>query len=190
MNLHYLTRRMLGRPTCVLGLSAQLTSDARVWNIGGPSDRIRVGERSVIKGELLVFPHGGRIEIGDWCFVGQGTRLWSGASITIGNRVMIAHNVNVFDNLTHPLQAEARHAHFRSIVTSGHPTVIELGDKPITIADDAWIGAGATILRGVTIGVGSIVGAASLVSDDVPAYCVVAGNPAKVIKHLERTTGA
>lgn len=56
-------------------------------------------------------------------------------------------------------------------------------DADIVIEDDVWIGAGAIVLKGVTIGEGSVIGAGSVVTKDVPPYAVVAGNPAKVIKY-------
>lgn len=58
--------------------------------------------------------------------------------------------------------------------------------KPIRICRGVWIGAGATVLPGVTIGKHAIVGAASVVTKDVPDYAVVAGNPARVIKMLDK----
>ncbi len=58
-------------------------------------------------------------------------------------------------------------------------------EKPVVIEDDVWIGSRVTILPGVTIGRGSVVGAAAVVTKDVPPYSVVAGNPAKVVKTRE-----
>lgn len=182
MNLHILMRRLMGRATCVAHSTAQFAASARIINILGQSTSIRIGAHSVVKGELLVFAHGGEIRIGDWCYVGEGTRLWSGRSIIVGDRVMISHGVNVFDNLTHPLAPAARHAHFRHIVEHGHPQRIDLEDAPVRIEDDAWIAAGAIILRGTTIGRGAIVGAGSVVTCDVAPMTVVAGNPARVIQ--------
>jgi acetyltransferase-like isoleucine patch superfamily enzyme len=138
----------------------------------------------MILGELLTFAHGGRIQIGTWCYIGEGTRIWSAARILIGDRVLIAHNVNIFDSLTHPVSASARHRQFQMIVTSGHPKEIDLGEQEITIGSDAWIGANAIILRGVTIGTGGIVGAGAVVTRNVPAYTIVAGNPAHPIREL------
>ena len=184
MNFHYLIRRLVGRATCVKDATTRLESSARILNITGDSQRIRLGPHTVIKGELLTFPHGGHILMGQWCYVGEGTRIWSGACITIGDRVMIAHNVNVFDNMTHPLFPAERHEHFRHICEKGHPAAIDLGDQPIRIEDDAWIAAGASILKGVTIGRGAIVSTGSVVTKDVPPMCVVAGNPAQIICQL------
>jgi acetyltransferase-like isoleucine patch superfamily enzyme len=185
MNLHLLTRRLLGRATCVAGPGARIAPGARIINIGGRSELIRIGASSIVEGELLVFAHGGRIAVGDWCFIGPGTRIWSGSAIEIGHRVLVSHGVNIFDNLTHPVSPRDRHAHFRHIATQGHPRDIDLGDRPVRIEDDAWIAAGATVLRGVRIGRGAIVGAAAVVTRDVPDYAVVAGNPARVVRMLE-----
>lgn len=55
---------------------------------------------------------------------------------------------------------------------------------PITVEDDCWIGAGAILLPGVTIGHGSVIGAGSVVNKDIPANCVAAGNPCRVIRRL------
>jgi acetyltransferase-like isoleucine patch superfamily enzyme len=100
---------------------------------------------------------------------------------------MISHDVNIFDNTTHPIDAAARHEHFRAIYGRGHPTDIALDDSPVTIGDDAWIGAGAAVLKGVTIGAGAIVAARAVVTRDVAPYTLVGGNPARVIRELERS---
>ena len=103
-----------------------------------------------------MFAHGGYIDLGDWCYVGEQARIWSAGSITIGDRVLIAHAVNIFDNLTHPIRAADRHAQFTKIANEGHPRDISLGERPVKIGDDAWIGAGAFVLRGVTVGTGAM----------------------------------
>jgi acetyltransferase-like isoleucine patch superfamily enzyme len=71
------------------------------------------------------------------------------------------------------------------IATCGHPKQIDLGERAIHIGSDAWIGANVTILRGVTIGQAAVVGAGSVVTKDVPAYTMVAGNPARPIRELK-----
>ena len=60
-------------------------------------------------------------QVGEWCYVGEGTRIWSAASIEIGNRVLISHSVNIFDSLTHPLQAAARHEQVKQIFEQAIP---------------------------------------------------------------------
>jgi acetyltransferase-like isoleucine patch superfamily enzyme len=162
---------------------------ARIRNIRGNSDYIAIGANSVIRGELMTFGHGGEIRIGEWCYVGEGTRIWSAGSIEIGNRVLISHSANVFDNLTHPLDAAERHQQVRQIFRSGHPRNISLDERPVKICDDAWIGAGAIILGGVTVGEGGVVAAGAVVTKDVLPYSIVAGNPAEFIRKLPSNAG-
>ncbi|SDN36427.1 DapH/DapD/GlmU-related protein [Afipia sp. GAS231] len=184
MNIHYLIQRLIGRATCVMHEDAVLAWSARIRNIRGESRAIVVGRHTRIRGELLTFAHGGEITIGEWCYVGEGTRIWSAASIAIGDRVLISHAANIFDSLTHPIRAADRHEQTREIYQSGHPRQISLGESPVRICDDAWIGAGAFVLRGVVVGEGAVVAAGAVVTKDVPPYTIVAGNPAVVVREL------
>ncbi len=185
MNFDYWARRLSGRATCVIGRGAKLTPSARIRNIRRDSQCIRIGSHTLVAGELLVFAHGGNISIGEWCYIGEGARVWSSGDIVIGDRVLIAHNVNIFDSLTHPLNARQRHAQFRAIMLAGHPDSIDLGERPVKVGSDVWIGANTCVLRGVTIGEGAIVGAGSVVTHDIPPFTIAAGNPARVISELK-----
>jgi len=148
------------------------------------AESILVGANTHIKGQLLTFGHGGKIEIGDYCYVGEQSHIWSAQSISIGNRVLIAHNVNIFDSLTHPIDPAKRHQQFKNIITTGHPLTIDLEEKPVLIENDVWISCMAIILPGVRIGEGSIVAAGSVVTKDIEPGCLVGGNPATVIKRI------
>lgn len=148
---------------------------------------IQIGDNCHIRGELLVFRHSGQIRIGNWVYIGPRSSLWSSSEsgITIGNRVLISMNVHIHDTDGHPVDAEARFHQTQSILCRGHPAKIsDITAYPIHIGDDAWIGNGAIILKGVSIGEGAIVGAMSVVTHDVPAKCIVAGNPARIIRFL------
>lgn len=180
-----LLHRLRRRRTLVLGKSARLARTARVYNLGPSDDCITVGDGSIVRGELLRFAHGGKIVIGSMCYIGEGSRIWSGCAITLGDHVLVAHNVSIFDNLTHPLEWRERRRHFAAIARIGHPTHIDLGDRPVTIGDDAWIGANAIILRGITIGQRAIVAAGAVVTQDVAADTIVAGNPARPVRTLD-----
>lgn len=147
-------------------------------------ESITVGANTHVRGQLLTFGHGGKIKIGDYCYVGEHSHIWSAHSIRIGNRVLIAHNVSIFDNITHPFDPAKRHQHFNNIITSGHPLSIDLEEKPVLIKNDVWISCMTVILPGVTIGEGSIVAAGSVVTKDIEPGCLVAGNPAKFIKKV------
>ncbi len=155
-----------------LAPTATIGPEGVVENFAGSSERIVVGEHSYIRGRLLTYGHGGRITMGEWCYVGVRSEIWSMDSITIGDRVLIAHDVNIHDGTAHSLDAQQRHAHFRQIRESGHPLTPEalpgVSWAPIVIEDDVWISFGVTILQGVHIGAGSVIAAQSVVTKDVP----------------------
>jgi acetyltransferase-like isoleucine patch superfamily enzyme len=157
------------RHSAAIAPGARFLSGGSVSNIAGRPERISVGSGSRIAGQLLVFRHGGTIRIGEWCYVGEGSRVWSASRIGIGNRVLISHGVNVHDCDSHSLDAEARHRQFRAIAVSGHPQEREdIDSRPIDIEDDVWIGFNAIVLKGSRIGARTIVAAGSIVMGDVP----------------------
>lgn len=159
----------------------------RIVNAQNDPERIVIGMHSYITGaELLVFRHGGRIEIGSHCFVGPGTRIWSAASIKIGDRVLISHNVNIHDNNSHPIDPILRHQDFVHLCAKGYPSEANYNEKPITIGDDAWIGYNSIIMKGVSIGKCAIIGAGTTVTEDVPDYAVVVGSPQRIIKYSNK----
>jgi acetyltransferase-like isoleucine patch superfamily enzyme len=164
--------RVLGTEVCRLGVGSVLLPESEVNNLSGNADHIRVGQNSHIRGRLLTYGHGGEISIGDWCYVGVRTEIWSMESVVIGNRVLISHDVNIHDGTGHSMHPLERHKHFRHVIEKGHPrTALDLpGVKsaPVIIEDDVWISFGVTILRGVRIGRRSVIAAASVVTQDVP----------------------
>jgi acetyltransferase-like isoleucine patch superfamily enzyme len=168
-----------------LHLTAVLYPTASVHLQGRPENCIVVGANTHIRGELLVFGHGGRISIGDYCYVGEQTRIWSATSIEIGNRVLISHLCTIMDNLTHPIDKDARHRQYRHIIERGFPDDDDLGENPVVIEDDALIGCHCVILRGVRIGAGAIIGAGSVVTSNVPAMTIYAGNPARFVRAVD-----
>jgi acetyltransferase-like isoleucine patch superfamily enzyme len=112
---------------------------------------------------------GADISVGRNVFINQNCTFYDLGGLDIANDVMIGPNV--------------------SLITSGHPiepckrrdAVIA---KPIAIERNVWIGAGATIIGGVTVGENSVVAAGSVVTKDVPANTLVGGNPARVIRSI------
>jgi maltose O-acetyltransferase len=152
---------------------ACLGPEGAIENFRGDPACIRLGQHSYCRGRLLIYGHGGQISIGDWCYIGVRSELWSMESIQVGNRVLIAHDVNIHDGTAHSLDPLERHRHFRQIIERGHPrTAAELPgvtSSPIVIEDDVWISFGVTILKGVRIGAGSVIAARSVVTKDVPA---------------------
>ena len=184
MNIKLDFLRFIKKLPCRTGKNVKFLSSASLNNILGNIDKIKIGSHSILAGELTLFGHGGSINIGEWCYVGGGTRIWSASSISIGDRVLIAHNVNIFDSLTHPINSEDRHKHFMAIATSGHPKILDLDEDPVILEDDVWVGANSIILKGVRIGAGSIIGAGAVVTKDVPSNVIAVGNPARVVREI------
>ncbi|HEY1549429.1 MAG TPA: acyltransferase, partial [Kofleriaceae bacterium] len=125
------------------------------------------------------------IAIGSSCYVGTGTRLWSGEQLRIGDHVFIAHNVTITDTNAHQIDAGERARHYERTVVAAQP--FEKGSietAPVAIGDHAWINFNVAILKGVTIGEGAIIGAGSVVTKHVPPYVLAAGNPARVVREL------
>lgn len=113
--------------------------------------------------------YGTNIYLGEKVYFNFDCVILDVCEVRIGNHVFIAPGVHIYA-ATHPLSAESRRTQ-------------EFG-KPVTIGNDVWIGGKAVICPGVTIGDRSVIGAGSVVTKDVPADVVVAGNPAKVIRTL------
>lgn len=169
-NFNYLAKVALGRPTCELAPGAKIGSKARILNPRDTSRYIRIGRQTFVNGELCVLPHGGDIEIGNGCYIDEGTRIWAGTSLKIEDDVIIGPNVNIFDNISHPLSATERKAHAISIFTVGHPRDMKglLLDKPITIGRGSTIGAGAFVLRGVVVSPCSLIPPGMVVTKNFP----------------------
>lgn len=112
------------------------------------------------------------LEVGDYVTIGRGTIISIKDTLLIGDYTLIGPYVQITDN---------NH-------TTKRPNLIKYQRatiKPIIIGQDCWIGSGAKILAGVTIGNGAVVGANAVVTKDVPPFAIVGGVPAKVIKFRE-----
>lgn len=167
--------------------AATFLPEARVHNFQDVPEAIQLGAGTHIRGELLVFPYGGRITMGQHCYLGEGSRIWSDHEVEIGDHVLIAHHVTITDTDGHELGAHERAASFQKLIQGGHPrTRPNVGGAPVRIGSYAWINHQSCILKGVTIGEGAVVGCGSVVTKDVPPYTLVAGNPAKPLRELPR----
>jgi len=167
---------------CVFDKGVQFIEGADISNMQNIPDNIAIGKNSVIHGQLMVFKHGGAINVGESCYVGKDSRIWSTEKISIGNNVLISHNVNIHDNNSHAFSAKKRRLEFVEVFSTGRPdNVSDVTSSPIVIGNDVWIGFNSIILKGVNIGDGAIVSPGAMVVSDVPSYSIVAGSPAKII---------
>jgi acetyltransferase-like isoleucine patch superfamily enzyme len=121
---------------------------------------------------LATWREGAILEVGANLAISGGV-ICAAHKVVIGDNVAIGANVTIVDADFHPLDAERR----RTLPSGGETA-------PVTIHESVFIGMNSLILKGVTIGQGSVVGAGSVVVKDVPAGVVVAGNPAKVVREL------
>ena len=174
-----INRMILKSHGVVFGKNIQIPSKVS-WLIRGA--RITIGDNfylssgngvnpiaSNLQADVYVEP-GATLTIGN--NVGMSsTRLWIHESARIGNNVKIGGCVLITDTDAHPMDYMARRSSNEG--TKSAPVVIE---------DDVWVGAHCIILKGVTIGARSIIGAGSVVTKSIPADCVAAGNPCRVIK--------
>ena len=101
------------------------------------------------------------------------TRMWIAKGLTVGDNVKIGANVLLMDTDAHQIDYLQRR--------EGRGPI---GVAPITIEDDVWIGGHCIVLKGVTIGARSVIGAGSVVTKSIPADCIAAGNPCRVVRQL------
>ena len=190
----YCKKRMLetAKENLQIDSSSHLSNSFSIrQDVPSVEQRLIIGKDCIIGGQFIFESSEGKITIGNHSFIGSSTFI-SRSSITIGNNVTIAWGSTIYDHDSHSLDYMERRkdiddelADLRSKQNMiAHKNWDVVKNKPIKICDDAWIGMNCIILKGVTIGEGAIVGAGSVVTKDVPAWTVVAGNPAKVVKTL------
>jgi acetyltransferase-like isoleucine patch superfamily enzyme len=127
----------------------------------------------------------GQVRIGDYGLL-NGAMIFCDAAVEIGDYALISWNVVFMDNRRLPWNPTERRHELRQAV-SRTPRRFEActEPQPIRIEANVWIGFNTCVMPGVTIGEGAIVGARSLVLDDVAPYTIVGGNPARFIRHLD-----
>lgn len=128
----------------------------------------------------------GRCTVGDYTLL-NGALVMAEDLIEIGNYCIISWNVGIADSDFHPIDPAQRRQDAMAISPygEGRPPRPPIATAPVRIKDNVWIGMGAVILKGVTIGENAVVAAGAIVTKDVPANAVVAGNPAKIVKYLQ-----
>lgn len=146
---------------------------------------IQIGDHCDISGVLYSMGEG-RIRIGCNTVIHRDSFIGSVNSIQIGNCVIISNNVKIYDNNNHPTSPKIREEMCRNGFYGEPWRWTYAKNKPVVIEDNVWIGERSTILKGVHIGKGAVVASNTVVVKDVPPFSLVAGNPGRVVKQLEK----
>lgn len=149
---------------------------------------LRIGRgASTYLGTMFDVGQNGVVTLGDFALV-HGARIICDSAVEIGHHALISWNVVLMDNYRAPTDRAAR----REVLRQGnieHAIHDVAPPRPIKIGANVWIGFDACVMPGVTVGDGAIIGARSVVFEDVPAYSVAVGNPARIVRRLEPEGG-
>ncbi len=176
------------KATAQVGRCVQLRVHAE-WSNGAP-DQLVLGNHVILGTVVFHIHERGVLRIGDYSAL-SGVRIECAERVEIGRYCQISYHVEIHDNNSHPVEADAR----REQIVGVHRDKdrfenIYLSDTaPVLIGDNVWIGHDVIILKGVHIGDNAIVAAGSVVTRDVPANVIAAGNPARVVRELPEERG-
>lgn len=138
----------------------------------GRGAQIKLGRGTrICRHSMVVMLDRSRLEVGDDTIIGHYANVRSGSLVRIGSHVRLGQFVSIIGD---------NHRYDRTDIPIAQQGLIP---ADVVIGDDVWIGTQAVILPGVTIGSGAIVGAGSIVTRDVPAGAITAGNPARVLRN-------
>ena len=127
----------------------------------------------------------GSCSVGDYTMM-NGVLVMAEERIEIGSYCMFSWNVGIADSDFHPIDPAQRRIDAMALApfAKDRPARPVIGTAPVIIKDNVWVGMGAVILKGVTIGENAVVAAGAIVTKSVPPNAIVAGNPAQVVKIL------
>lgn len=166
-----------------LGTTLEVQQGTHIGLIeGSTKEDVIVHENVMLLGCKLTSSSHGKIEIGNNAKVGNGTQILCVDGVTIGDYTTVTQNVKIVDNNNHPVNPDFRRFMRTTPHGSNARSWIHADHKPVIIGENCWIGENSRIQKGVTIGDNSIVAACSVVTKNVPANSIAAGNPAKIVK--------
>ena len=147
---------------------------------------LRVGRGASLEQTVLDVGPNGQISLGEFAFV-SSARIICDSEVEIGEYALIGWNVVIMDTYRVPVDVEMRrHELERTSVTPERRLANDGEPRPVRIGPNVWIGFEACVLPGVIIGEGAVIGARSVVRENVPPFTVIAGNPARIVRVLDR----
>ena len=157
-------------------------SSVRWWRLGARAGRLRIGAGSIVRCRIDFDGPAGEVLVGDRCYLGS-SHLVCRTRITIGNDVIMSWGVTVVDHDSHSVDWVERQFDVQDW-KRGVKRWDSVAVGAVHIENKVWIGFGASILKGVTIGEGAVIGANAVVTRDVAPFSVVVGNPAQAVRQL------
>lgn len=152
-----------------IGNDSRISRNTIIRANGENSGCMKLGESTTIMENCVLSANGGNIHIADNVWLGPGCLVYGNAGVRIGSNVLIAG---------HSAISTVSHKFERTDIPINHQG---LDCAPIVLEDDVWIGLNCSIVKGVTIGQGSIIGAGAVVTSDIPPFSIAVGVPAKVV---------
>jgi len=175
------TRRIFQKSS-IYGVNLGLSTNTRCFVT--KKEQLIIGDNCDLAGCRIYAVSNGRVIIGNNTTIRYNTKISAVNEVNIGSHVIISNNVNIYDHNSHPTSPKKRWEMCDNGFYGDAWSPRHSSSKKVIIEDGVWIGEKSTILKGITIGRGSIVASNSVVSKDVPCFSIVAGNPAKVVKKL------
>lgn len=144
---------------------------------------LTIGQQCSLAAKLSFDQPNASICIGNRSYIGK-SHLVAASSICLGDDVIISWGVTIVDHNSHALDWQHRADDVKNWL-NGNKDWTHVNIQPVVLGNRVWVGFNASILKGVSIGEGAVIGANSVVTKDIPPYCVAAGNPARVIRMIE-----
>jgi acetyltransferase-like isoleucine patch superfamily enzyme len=164
-----------------VGINTEIVGALEIRKEGG---EISVGNDCLIEGYVVCENEESKIVMGNNVYIGGSTVIDCAKSIIIEDDVLISYHVTIADTDGHSIKFSVRKNDLQAF-RLGNVNWSLIPSKSILIKRGAWIGARSVILKGVTIGEGAIIGAGAVVTCNVPAWHIVAGNPAQIVRKIE-----
>lgn len=176
-------KRRLFRKNATININkVKITDKANAFlHWGSTPDDIVIEDNCIVEGTLLSAAHG-KIHMGKYSKIGSNSHIRCVEKVILGEYSAIANNTVICDNNNHPVNPADRMIMRLTPLGSDKRSWKHADHAPIIIGKNVWIGEYCRICKGVTIGDGSIVAANAVVTKNVPPNCIVAGNPAKIVK--------
>ncbi len=173
-------KRLLSNQKVEIHAKTKVKAWRSISLISGSS--LKIGNGSIFEGAIVTECDDAEIHIGENSYFG-GSKIIAACGVEIGDDVLISWGCTFYDHNSHSILWSQRKNDVKDWY-QGKKNWVDVKKEKIKICNKAWIGFNSTIMKGVTIGEGAIIASGSVVVKDVPAWTIVGGNPARVIREI------